>query len=157
MTTKPNPLAVLKAAVPMPNQYSTDDTGPFPAQRRLIGASDPKWAEQTERARQQDREFTHMMAGMGRSNPDRDAQLCAIQREQMRAGVEDVRVSRWIRGWAVRTDWADSQRIFVGYGDDPTEAIERAIEWQARAPDRRGVLMYGNDYLAALARFEAQP
>lgn len=149
-------LAVMNAAVPMPNQYSTDDNGRFPAQRRLIGASDPKWVEQTERAKQQDRDFTHMMAGMGRNNPDRDAQLCAIQRDQMRAGVEDVRVSRWISGWAVRTDWADSQRIFVGYGDDPTEAIERAIEWQARAPDRRGVLMYGDDYLAALARVGAQ-
>lgn len=148
-----NALAVLQAAVAQPRgHYDTDDNGMFPVCRMLAQASDPKWEAQAERARQQDRDFTMTMAGIGRSNPDRDAGLCAVQREQMRAGVEDVLVSRWIRGWAVRTDWADSQRIFVGYGDDPTEAITKAMEWQAQAPDRRGVRMYGSDYFAALAR-----
>lgn len=145
-------LAVLRAAVAQPNEYSTDDAGSFPSSRRLASAEDPKWREQIERARQHDRDFTKTMNSIGRSNPDRDACLCAAQREQRSAGVEDVRIATWLKGWAVRTDWADSQRVFVGYSDDPTEAITKALEWRSRDPARRGILMYGSDYLAALAR-----
>lgn len=149
-------LAVLKAAVTEPNEYSTDDAGRFPPCRRLARASDPRWTEQVARARQQDRDITGTMAALGRNNQDDSASLCATQCEQRRAGVEDVRVSRWIRGWAVRTDWADSQRVFLGYSNDPTEAIVKAMEWQSLDLSRRGVLMYGDDYLAALAHIEAQ-
>lgn len=149
-------LAVLRAAVAQPNEYSTGDDGRWPAPREVVSANDPKWREQIECAKKTDRDFTDTLAGMGRSNPDRDAQLCAIQREQMSRGVEDVRVSTWIKGWAVRTDWADSQRIFVGYGDDPTQALVAALEWQALAPDRRGIRMYGSDYLSAVAYLESR-
>lgn len=145
-------LAVLQAAVAQPRGHYDTDDGHSPVCRKLAQASDPQWEEQLARARQQDRDFTMTMAGIGRSNPDRDGGLCAVQREHMRAGVEDVLIHKWLRGWAVRTDWADSHRVFVGYGDDPTEAITAALEWQQRAPDRRGVRMYGSDYLAALAR-----
>lgn len=149
-------LALLRGAIAQPNEYSTDDDGMYPASRMLLSASNQKWDEQLAKARQVDCDHTMMLAGMGYSNHDRDAQLCAIQRDQRAAGVEDVLVMRWLKGWAVRTDWADSHRVFVGYCDDPTEALMAAIKWQSRAPDRRGIRMHGSDYLDALDRLEVR-
>jgi hypothetical protein len=145
-TERVDVLAVLLSAVRHPNFYTKSF---FDAPVSLAVATDPKWRDQIEDAKEKGRE-----AFRKGHTCDSDGQLCAVQREQLSQGVQDVRISNSLRGWNVRTDWADGVILFRS--SDVFSCIEYAMEWHSKAPDKRGVRMWGEDYretlIAALAR-----
>ncbi|MES2347065.1 MAG: hypothetical protein V4641_05780 [Pseudomonadota bacterium] len=112
----------------------------------LIACATDKWQRMTERAKESDAEFTTTLAKVGQSNPDRDAGLCAMQRQQARDGYMLVQLSWSIYGFCVRDTLNDGMGVlWSGRSDDGTAegALQFAAEWQSRDPGRREVVLSG--------------
>jgi len=110
----------------------------------LIACATDKWQRMTERAKASDVEFTHKLAKIGQSNPDRAASLCDMQRQQARDGYILAVVGWNIYGFCVRDTLNDGRGVlWSGRSDDGTAegALRFAAEWQARDPAKREVVM----------------
>lgn len=136
MTARPDPLTAIRPQ-------------PFPGNQNitlLIPCATDKWHRDTERAKAGDAEFTDRLAKIGQSNPDRDAGLCAMQRQQARDGYVLVQISWNIYGFCVLDTLNDGFGVlWSGRTRDGTAegALRFAAEWHARDPERREVLLSG--------------
>jgi hypothetical protein len=133
------PVDVLAVIRPQPFRGNPDITC-------LIPCASDKWQRMTERAKESDREFTNTLAKVGQSNPDRDASLCAMQRQQAREGYVLAILDWNIYGFCVRDTLNDGLGVLWSgrHGDGTAEgALHFAAEWQARDPERREVTLSG--------------
>lgn len=117
-----------------------------PSVTALIPCASDKWQRMHEAAKTRDREFTHHLARIGQSNPDRDASLCNTQLQAAREGYVLASVDWNIYGFCVRDTLNDGQGVLWSgrTGDGSAEgALRFATEWHARDPERRAVLLSG--------------
>ncbi|TAL72882.1 MAG: hypothetical protein EPN79_02245 [Burkholderiaceae bacterium] len=109
----------------------------------LMACATDRWQRMVEDAKAMDR-----MAVREHGQLDRDHHLCAMQRQQARAGYTLVSIQTNIYGFTVRDTLNDGAGVLLraeggsrGGDGSARRAIEFARRWHAQDPDRREVIL----------------
>jgi hypothetical protein len=106
----------------------------------IFDCTKPEWADAAKRAKASGVSFAEAVAPYtGGRGVDRDANLCAVQREQQAAGYIAAELGRNIYGYCIRDTMNDGGGRLSPNMTTALEAVLWAREWHAKAPDKRTV------------------